>query len=379
MVRALAQGLSARGHAVSVVAPSASGPADLEEEGAVPVRRIATVPVPVGYQLRVAPFPLRSVGAWFDRQQPDVVHIHHPFPLSLAAGLAARRRGIPLVATNHTVPECSLWGMRGTGRLYAATSAGMSGWIRWLMQRCDRVATPTETAAGALRAMGFKREVTVISNGVDVERFRPGSASEALRQRLGLDGRPVVLYTGRLNAEKDMETWVRAAAAVPDAQLVIGGQGTDRARLEGLVHQLGAAGRTRFTGYLSDADYPRLYRLAAVYFITSPVELQSITTLEAVASGLPVVGVRAGALPELICEGVNGSLIQPGDAVAGTRELAWMMHNEANRAQMGTRSREIGLRHSQDRTVEQYERFLFAAAGSKERGQPLERASARGN
>jgi 1,2-diacylglycerol 3-alpha-glucosyltransferase len=366
VIRNLGHGLAARGHSVFLLAPSESGEERDEMDGAMHVHRARTVPVPFGYNLRAATNPLSAAATWLERVRPDVVHVHHPFPLSSSAIQAARRLNIPIAATNHTIPECSLWGMRNLGPGYRVACAGFGGWIKFLLRHCDAVATPTDTAADALRALGFHRPVRTISNGIDVERFKPRPPRADLRASLGLDDRPVVLYTGRLDAEKEMDVWLRAAAIVTpscDVQFLVGGNGSESARLEAMVPELGLGSHVRFSGYLEDADFPAVYNLADVYCITSRVELQSISTLEAIASGVPCVGVRGGALPELIHDGKNGALCAPGDERAIAGALLAVLKDPAKRATMGQRSREIAVPHALEATVSAYDQFLGETAG----------------
>jgi len=370
VVRNLSHGLAARGHTVVLLAPSADGPPTVETDGPVEVRRVSTVPVPFGYNVRASGLPFSTVTDWLRSAAPDVVHVHHPFPLSAAAVYGARSSGIPAAATNHTIPECSLWGLRNLGPLYHGARFAFGRWIVHLLHRCSAVATPTDTAAQALHVLGYSGPVVTISNGVDVGRFSPGSVSPRLRRRLGLDERPVVLYTGRLDAEKQMDVWIRAAVHTSrriDAQFVVGGQGTARPSLVRLAAELGVADRIRFIGYLDEPDLPDLYRLADVYFITSPVELQSIGTLEAIASGLPVVAVRAGALPELVRDGDNGRLVPPGDSAAATESLVDLLSDAGLRARMSLRSRSRALAHDLERSIDSYERFLLAVSGGDRR------------
>lgn len=381
VVRHLSQGLAARGHAVSLLAPSPHGHAELEREGQVEVQRAHTSPLPFGFGVRVAVSPLPTAGEWLTRTKPDVVHVHHPFPLSAAALVLARRRGIPAVMTNHTVPECSLWGLRNTGPLYRVAYVLMAAWLRYVLRRCHAVATPTPTAARMLQSLGFTGPVTPISNGVDVIEFQPGEPCQVLREELGIDGRPAVLYTGRLDPEKAMDVWLRAAgeaASGCNAQFLIGGRGVDRDRLEGLARHLELDDRVRFLGYLDREKYKQLYRLADVYCIAAPVELQSLSTLEAIASGLPVVAVDAGALPELVRDGVNGYLVPPGNSRAMGRALVSLVSDPAKRARMGAASRRLALEHALDRTIDRYESFLLTAAARAAGGTKIERASAGG-
>lgn len=363
-VKNLCRGLHDRGHDVSLLAPSPRGDSYVEMDGPIELTRARTAPVPVGFELRCAVRPLSDTSRWIDRIRPDVVHIHHPFPLSAAALFCARRRDIPVVATNHTVPECSLWGLRGSPRLYRGAETAFTWWLLQLLNRCEAVATPTPSAARAIRLLGFGGHVEPISNGVDTRRFSLEQAGSDLKSRLGLDDRPVVLYTGRLDAEKRMDLWLSAAAALAneiDVQFLIGGKGTDRGRVERLTFDLGIADRVKFFGYLDDAEYPDVYRLAEVFFITSEVELQSICTLEAVASGLPVVAVRAGALPELVRHQQNGYLVEPGDWWDAARRLADVLVDAPKRRKMAAQSRAIAGQHDVTLTIDKYERFLQGA------------------
>jgi glycosyltransferase involved in cell wall biosynthesis len=232
-----------------------------------------------------------------------------------------------------------------------------------------------------LQDLGFDAPVEVISNGVDVERFRPGPEETNLRDELGLDGRPVVLYTGRLDPEKSMDVWLRAARATVgscQAQFLVGGQGVDRERLEALAADLELQNHLRFIGYLPADRYPDLYRLADVYCIAAPVELQSISTLEAVSSGVPVVAVKAGALPELVHHEVNGLLVPSGDSRAMSRALVALLNDSDRRVGMGAAGRRLALEHALDRSLDRYESFLSAAAARAGGEKSLERASAGG-
>ena len=131
VIRNLGHGLSARGHSIALLCPSTDGKPGDEYDGPMAVQRARSVSVPFGYQLRVSSSPLVDASRWLDAVQPDVVHIHHPFPLSAAAAWLAQRRGIPVVATNHTIPACSLWGLRNTRVLYPSGRIRVCSLDRW--------------------------------------------------------------------------------------------------------------------------------------------------------------------------------------------------------------------------------------------------------
>src|SRR5262249_40475358 len=139
---------------------------------------------------------------------------------------------------------------------------------------------------------------------------------EALRSKYALPaGRPLILSVGRLSPEKRADVLIAAVARLPSTDdtsaedtsaddagpvLVLAGTGPDEGRLRSLARHYGAADRVRFPGFVADDDLPGLYRLADVFAIASQAELQSLVTMAAMASGLPVVAVDAGALAELV-------------------------------------------------------------------------------
>lgn len=378
-IRNLGRGLVERGHSVALLAPSPDGRYAVEHDGGITVTRVPTVRAPVGYNLRMA-LPPRGVTSWLEHVQPDVVQIHHPFPLSAATAFTARKRHIPIVATNHTIPECSLWGLQRVKPAYKGATWAFGRWLCRVLGSADIVTTPTSTAREMLLRVGYPGDVRVISNGLDMERFHPGPPDEKLRARLELSHRPSVLYTGRLDPEKQMETWLEAASVVAervDAQFIVGGEGTDRPHLHTVARALGIGDRVHFIGYVPESDLPALYRLADAYLMLAPVELQSISTLEALASGLPIVAANAGALPELVQDGRNGYLVQPSDPAAAGTAVLNLLASTSRREMMGGISRRIALAHDLRETITAYERvFEEARAGRGVGG--VERAAAAG-
>lgn len=294
------------------------------------------------------------MGQW----RPDVVHIHHPFPISSAALIVAKQYDIPVVATNHTIPSCTLFGLKET-QLYRPVEWLFSTYINAFLKQCVTVTTPTRTAAGMLREIGFSGPIEAVSNGVDTHCFQPSDVNDYSRAEI-----PIVLYTGRLDDDKNTDTIIDAIPHVlkrTKARFRIGGEGTDRARLQQKVTALNLSHVVSFTGYVSDSELPQVYKNADVYVIASTVELQSLSTLDAMASGLPVVAVDAGALPELVKSGMNGYVVSPGDSEAFGNAVAEVLLNRDRRRAMGEHSRLIAESHSLAKMVSQYEEILHQA------------------
>jgi len=130
-----------------------------------------------------------------------------------------------------------------------------------------------------------------------------------------------------------------------------------------LSEKLGIRHRSRFPGFVAETgDLPGLYRLASVFITASEVETQGITTLEAAASGLPIVAARAGATPEMVEDGVTGYLVAPGDSDAMADRLVWLLQNPARAKAMGHEGRERVEPHSLDSSVKAHERLYRSLA-----------------
>jgi len=378
----LARGLAGRGHAVAVIAPSETRRGGRVVDGpgagiAVDYRGAVAWPWYEGQRLGMLS-PARAGGLIF-AFAPDVVHVHSPLTLGVAAGAAARRRHVPVVYTNHYLP-LNVWPASArtpegsAGAASRVRDAAFYAFLGGFANRCDLVTAPTVTALRLLRGHGLRAPSEAVSNGVDLERFAPGPPDEALRSRYGLPaGRPVVLSVGRLSPEKRADVLIAAVARIGGSDierpvLVLAGAGPDERRLRSLARHYGAADRVVFTGFVPDADLPGLYRVADVFAIASQAELQSLVTMAAMASGLPVVAVDAGALAELVHAGENGFLARPGRAAEIADCLDLLCRDAALRARMSQASTRIIAGHDRHRLLTRWESlYRVLASGLNER------------
>ena len=184
----------------------------------------------------------------------------------------------------------------------------------------------------------------VISNGIDLERFNPTPSFEgeadALRQKYHLDNDlPIILYVGRVDADKQVDILIRAVALALSsvkAQLLIVGDGTSLKRMIELTKELGIHNLCHFTGFISsDGDLPGLYRLGSVFCTASVIEIQSSVVLEAAATGLPVVAFQASSMPELISDGESGYLVPAQDIAGMADRIGSLLQNPAEATTYG--------------------------------------------
>jgi glycosyltransferase involved in cell wall biosynthesis len=394
----LARGLSERGHPVVVVAPGVTtrgtpgrrvtrrgvaGPDGWPaggEPGRVAHEFLGSVRWPWYEGLRLGLMGKQSAVELMTRFAPDVVHLHSPLTLGAAARSAARGR-VPVVYTNHYLP-LNVWpaaarAPEGPGAASRARDAAFYAYITWFANHCDHVTAPTATALRLLREHGLRVPSQAVSNGVDLERFSPGPADEALRAKHGLPpGRPVILSVGRLSPEKSADVLIAAvgrlgapatgtAAAAP--LLALAGAGPDEPRLRSLVRRYGVQDQVRFLGFVPDDDLPGLYRLADVFAIASQAELQSLVTMAALASGLPAVAADAGALAELVHPAENGFLARPGSVGDMADSLGLLCRDAGLRARMGASSLRIIAGHDRHRLLARWESIYRALTSLSDR------------
>jgi len=372
----LAGALSARGHDVHVLCPAADRGVRVERDGRLTVHRIPSLSIPGYAAVRccAAPATRPRIGATLREIAPDVVHVQNHFFIGRAAIGAARRLDIPVVATNHFVPENFLVYLP---RL-AMTLRGRVERLLWrdlarVYGGAATITAPSPVAAELLRAAGLV-PVGVISNGVDLDTFHPGRSATAARRRYGISAAPTYMHVGRLDREKRVQDLIRALALVRqsiDAQLVIVGDGRMRPALERLASREGVQKHTIFTGPAPDADLPGLYAACDVFCAAGTAELQSIVTLEAMAAGRPVVAADALALPCLVRDGVNGYTFPPGDAAALADRLTRLLGDGRACAEMGRRGREAAVSHAHGRVVEAFERLYADVAARSSPGEAL--------
>ncbi|NKQ56262.1 glycosyltransferase family 4 protein [Amycolatopsis sp. K13G38] len=351
----LATGLAELGHDVHVVCASDSGPRkDVPEDG-VRMHRLRSVPLVIHPTVRFVP-PVgvpRALRGLVAELMPDVLHTQDHFTIGRAAMAAARRHGIPVVATNHFMPDNLLPYLPGW--LHRPVKSVAWHDFRRIYARADHLTTPTQAAADLLARYGFGRYVEPVSCGVDFGRFHPSERPKVVaRKEFHLPDVPTIAFVGRLDAEKRLDEVIRALPGVP-AQFVLAGRGVRRFELERLAHRTGVADRVFFLGYVPDAQLPLVYAAADVFVMPGIAELQSIATLEAMASGLPVVAADAVALPHLVRPGENGFLFTSGDVDGLAAALNRVLSSEHERARMAEASHAMARSHDATRTVTRFE------------------------
>jgi len=350
VLRSLMQGLNASGHETCLFAPSEPTSKNASE----PLSHVSlpSIGLPWAPTFRfTSPFGIpRSLRDF----QPDILHTQTYGTVGHLAVRAARALHVPLVGTQHTLPAeyaryvLDVSWMRKGSRMFAAH----------YYQKCDCVTAPSQMVARELKEDGVTKDIRIIHNPLEVSLFRPMPDRDRLKAEHGIR-KPSVLCFGRLAPEKNIEELFAAFALLrkngTEAELEVVGSGPAESKLRRKALSLGIEKDVRFLGTLRGEPLVRAINAMDAYAIASRSENQSMTVMQSMACGLPVVGVNCGGLPEFIRNGENGYIVEGGDVNALAARLAELLADPAKRAAFGKRGRAIAEENAPQRIMEQME------------------------
>ena len=357
-VRRLAVLLQEKGHQVSVLVPGENLHCTQKMIDGLAVYGVPSLPIVVYPKIRVPiAFNLRATVKRLIRQlEPDVIHIQDHFLLAKVVVEVNKAFAIPIVGTNHFMPQ-NMTALLPFNAFNRRLEQWMwSGFVQ-VFDQLELVTTPSDMAARLIH-LRLGVAVIAVSNGIDLERFNPRGDPAALRVKYGIPSKPILLYVGRLDPEKQLDQVmhaVRLALKKVDFCFVVVGKGTQRDSLERLSKKLGIDQQVLFAGFVPDEELPLFYRMGRCFIMASTAELQSISTMEAMASGLAVIAADAGALAELVHNGENGYLFEAGDIEAMGRCIEQVIQNNSLARDMGHSSSTLIRRHAIGQTVHRFE------------------------
>ncbi len=395
--------LGERGHECLIICPKYRKPV-LHIVPHVQIKRYRSFSFITNKETRVALPSLASIVATLRRFSPDIVHVHTPLSVGVIGLATARMMRLPVVQTYHTyIPdfmqyvelhrllrlddlqdrvvnsliferlfESDAWkrmergrtqtveeftnaaravlGSLGPGEREALSARAAWQYTRTVYNRSALVLTPSVTLKRALEEHGVTVPVEYLSNGIDTSIVEP-KTSYAPTGRL--------LHAGRLGYEKNVDIVVKAfsrlVAMRPELRLDVVGDGPARESLERLAARLGIAEAVRFHGFADRHALGRMYRDHDVFITASTIETQGIVLLEAMSAGLPVVGVDALAIPELVRHERDGLIVPSGDVDALAATAGRLLADEDLRTRFGAACREDVRPHALGAVIERLE------------------------
>lgn len=303
---------------------------------------VAAMPLPLYPELKLG-LPGPAVSDKLEEFKPDLVHVVNPAVLGLGGIWLAKTNNIPLIASYHThlpkylehygmgMLEPLLWEL-----LKAAHNQA-------LLNLCTSTAMVNE-----LEDKGIQR-TALWQRGVDTENFRPELRSEKMREKLfgkyqNTDS--LLIYVGRLSAEKQIERIKPVLDNIPGACLALVGDGPYRGQLEKIFENT----KTNFIGYLSGEELASAYASGDIFLFPSSTETLGLVLLEAMAAGCPVIGANKGGIPDIINNGINGCLYNPDEKDNGERSLI-----EATKKILVDKNKKEAMRKEARKEAEQWD------------------------
>ncbi len=264
---------------------------------------VAAMPLPLYPELKLG-LPGPAVSEALEEFNPDLIHVVNPAVLGLGGIWLAKTNNIPLIASYHThLPKyLEHYGM------------GMLEPLLWELLKAahNQAVLNLCTSTAMVKELSEKgiQNTALWQRGVDTESFRPELRNDNMRKKLlgqYSDEGSLLIYVGRLSAEKQIERIKPVLEALPETRLALVGDGPYRQQLEKIFNNTA----TNFIGYLSGKDLASAYASGDAFLFPSSTETLGLVLLEAMAAGCPVIGANRGGIPDIITDGQNGCLYNP--------------------------------------------------------------------
>ncbi|MEM3841635.1 MAG: glycosyltransferase [Candidatus Micrarchaeaceae archaeon] len=292
----------------------------------------------------------------------ELIHAHTPFFMGISGLTIAKVNRIPLVGSFHTLfTDKRVIDEYTTMNPVLRNLAYKKAWsyVRFFYNRCGRTIAPSEAIKRVLNSNQIMN-VDVVPNGVDIKRFR-GVDGSAIREKYAPNGEKLVLYLGRLSTEKSIDVMIKAAkrlAKNKKIRFLIAGTGPAYERYRRMVANNMLSDKVFFSGFVDSNDLPKFYAAADVFCIPSTFETQGIVSLEAMASGKPVIGADYLALSDIIKDGYNGEKFKPGSSIDCAFKIEKVINNiDAYRGMLETAKR-FSVEKCTDGLLKTYEKAI---------------------
>ena len=319
------------GHHALIFAPEYRHAENVAEYRGFPVIRLKSIPFKPWYpELRLG-MPSTRIYSELKAFEPDLVHTVNPFVIGAWGTVVATNMDIPLVASYHTdlgqyAERLKVHFLIPPGRLH----------VRAVHNAAQLNLTTSVPMVNVAREMGIKR-IRVWPKGVDTRTFHPRNRSDEMRRFLsqGEPEKPLIICVGRLSHEKRVSWMLEPAKRIPGVRIAIIGGGPAEDELKDAFRGT----PTFFAGYMKGQQLAEAYASADVFAFPSDTETLGFVAMESMASGVPVVGARAGGIPDVIDHGVNSLMFEPNDRGDFVAKLNQLLDDEALRDHLGKRAR----------------------------------------
>lgn len=352
-----------KGHYTYVFAPRVEG--YIDEEKNVFRYHSVNLTSKVKYPIAI-PLSLRATKV-INEFNPDVIHVHHPFVLSLPAIMYGAKLKIPKVLTIHTQYE--RYGYYVSPIPQVIINEAVRRIIFNLATKVDVITTPSQSMKKLISHYGIKKEIVVIPNAINLEVFQERNEEQCkkLVEQAGLkDSDIVLLYVGRISFEKNVDKIIKALAImkkrnITNVKLLLVGEGTALKQIREMVYSEGISDMVKFIGAVNNEIIKYFYQISDIFTFTSTSETFGMVIIEALASGLPVLAIKAPGVVDIVTDGVEGLLVE--DEISQFAErLEILVKNRNLRKKLSEGARNTAQRYNVDTISDQmlnlYQRLI---------------------
>ena len=351
--------LAERGHKIKLYIPSYSDMEFKDFHENISVERHISFKL-VGYpEFRLAiPVP-QKIRESIKRFKPDIIHFHTPGTLGIIGIKFAKQYKIPLIGTYHTYLPGFLICISPNKKIDKSDKKYLSKKIVWklsnrLYNKCDLVTVPSESMKEVLEKNGLKTRVISLSNGLNLDEF---SSKEKYNSNCRL------LHVGRISYEKSVDIIIKSVGILskefPDISLSLVGEGPALKSLKLLTKELEIEKNIHFLGFVEHSKLSSVYKEHDIFITASTIETQGVVILEAMASGLPIIGVNKLAIPDCVKNNINGYITTPFDETEMAEKIKILYLDSKLREAFGRQSAELVKEHDIKNTIEKLESIYF--------------------
>ena len=287
----------------------------------------------------------------------DVYHTHHPFLMGRRAQHLAGEFSKPVLFTYHTQYDQYLAYVPLFKHL---AGAALKNYLKKFCDRCTQVIAPSEGIAEVIKKYGTKSPIEVVHNGIAIERFAKKNLSEPKALEALPKNRKIVLYTGRIAYEKNIDFLVRSFAKtvqmMPNAYLVLVGSGAAEKEIKNLAADLKIEKNMIMTGAVKYDEIPAFYEHADIFSAASKTDVHPLIALEAIAAGLPVVAVKAIGFSDIVKDGETGFLTNEQEKEFA-QKIVKLLDNNSLRERMSR----LALKDSKNYSIHAAAQNMFEA------------------
>jgi len=343
-----------KGHQTYIFAPKMEGYQDREKN----VFRYHSVNLTKKVKYPIAiPLSLKATRVINDFR-PDVIHLHHPFVLSMPAIMYAAKLKIPKILTIHTQYERYAYYVSPIPRII--TNEAIRRIIFHLANKVDVITTPSQSMKDFISRYGVKKKIVVIPNAIDLSLFqeKKDDYAEKLKSQIGLQENDVVLlYVGRISFEKNIDKIIKAMEIlrqknIVNVKLLLVGDGNATKKTHEMVHSLKLKEMVKFIGMVDNEIVKYYYSLSDVFVFASTSETFGMVIIEAFASGVPVLAVKAPGVVDIVSDGLDGILVEE-DVVQFAEHLEMLVKDKDLRFKLSQGALNTAKKYSVDNVSDQ--------------------------